>query len=160
MATHRLADDLPRVPVIGHLLPLAVLLHLPAGVEDTVIANEARGLNDLLADDVVFYSPVAYTAQRDREVTTRFLSAALRVFFNPSLRCVRKIVGPSDGLFEFETQIDGILVNALDLLTWNSDGRVVEFEVMVRPLKAINLTQQKMAAILVSTQVNATLGLD
>jgi len=117
-----------------------------------VSMQDPSGLNDLLADDAVFYSPVAYTPQRGREVTARFLSAALRVFFNPSFRCVQKIVGPSEGLFEFETQIDGIMVNAVDLLKWNSDGRVVEFKVMVRPLKALNLTHQRMAAMLESMQ--------
>ena len=115
-----------------------------------VLTQDPGGLSDLLADDAVFYSPVAYSPHRGREVTIRFLSAALRVFFNPSFRCVRKIVGPAGGLFEFETQIDGVMVNAVDLLTWNGDGRVVEFKVMVRPLKALNLTQQRMAAMLES----------
>ena len=115
-----------------------------------VLTQDPGGLCDLLADDAVFYSPVAYKPQRGREVTTRFLSAALLVFFNPSFRCVGKIVGRSEGLFEFETQIDGVMVNAVDLLAWNRDGRVVEFKVMVGPLKALNLTQQRMSAMLES----------
>jgi len=97
-----------------------------------VLTQDASGLSDFLADDAVFYSPILFAAQRGKEVVTRYLSAALRVFFNPSFRCVRKLVGPSDGLFEFETEIDGVLVNAIDLIKWNDDKRVVEFKVMVR----------------------------
>lgn len=115
-----------------------------------VLTQDTAGLSDWLADDAVFHSPVAYAPQRGREAVSRYLIAALQVFFNPSFRCVRKIVGTSDGMYEFETTIDGVLVNALDLITWNSEGRVVEFKVMVRPLKAIHLTQQRMAAMLES----------
>jgi hypothetical protein len=120
-----------------------------------VMTQDASGLNGLLADDAVFHSPVIHTPQRGREVVTRYLSAALRVFFNPSFRCIRRIVGPSDGLYEFETEIDGVLINAVDLLKWDDAGRVVEFKVMVRPLKAINLTQQRMGAMLESMHEDA-----
>jgi hypothetical protein len=113
-----------------------------------VMAQDAAALNDFLADDAVFYSPIVHTPQRGKQLVIRYLSAALRVFFNPSVRVLRKIVGPSDGMFEFETQIDGITVNVADILSWNEAGRVVEFKVMVRPLKAIQLTQQRMAAML------------
>ena len=120
-----------------------------------VLSQDAGAVCGLLAEDTIFYSPVAYTPQRGREAAGRYLRAALRVFFNPSFRCVRKMTGPRDGLFEFETEIDGILVNAIDLLRWNGEGRVVEFKVMVRPLRAISLTQQRMAAMLESEQAGA-----
>ena len=45
-------------------------------------------------------------------------------------------------------QIDGTAVNGVDTLTWNDDGLITEFKVMVRPLKAINLIHQKMGALL------------
>ena len=94
--------------------------------------------------------PIAYAPQRGREGVARYLIAAMRVFFNPSFHCVRKIVGTSDGIYEFESMIDGVMVNALDVIAWNGEGRVVEFKVMVRPLKAIHLTQERMAAMLES----------
>jgi len=110
-----------------------------------VLAQDRHALPDLLADDVVFLSPIVHTPQRGKALVTRYLSAALRVFFNPTFRCVRKIVGESDGAFEFETEVDGIVVNAVDLMSWDDAGRITEFKVMVRPLKAIQLTQQKMS---------------
>jgi ketosteroid isomerase-like protein len=113
-----------------------------------VMAQDIAALDDFLADEVVFHSPILHTPQRGKQLVTRYLSAALRVFFNPSVRVLRKIVVSSDGMFEFETQIDGITVNVVDIMSWDDAGRIVEFKVLVRPLKAIQLTQQRMAAML------------
>ena len=90
--------------------------------------------------------------QRGRELASRYLNAAFQVFFNPTFRYVREIVGPTDAMLEFETEIDGILVNGVDLIQWNESGQIVEFKVMLRPLKAINLIHQRMAAMLQSSQ--------
>jgi hypothetical protein len=51
-------------------------------------------------------------------------------------------------VLEFAVEIDGLQVNGVDMLTWNEAGRIVEFKVMIRPLKAMLLIQQKMAAVL------------
>jgi len=110
--------------------------------------HDPSGLNALLSEDVVFHSPVVHTPQRGRKLTAGYLSAAFLVFFNPSFRYVREIVGTSDALLEFETEIDGILVNGIDLIKWNNEGQIVDFKVMIRPLKAINLIHQRMAAML------------
>lgn len=110
-----------------------------------VETRDVRGLDALLDDDAVFLSPVVHTPQRGRRLTTAYLSAAFHVFFNPSFRYVREIVGPSDAMLEFETEIDGILVNGVDMIAWNEHGRIVDFKVMLRPLKAINLIHHKMA---------------
>lgn len=120
-----------------------------------VVTQNPDALNDLLADDAVFYSPIVYAPQRGRQLVREYLTAALDVFFNPSFRCVRKIVSPRDGLFEFEVEIDGIFVNAVDLLKWDDSARIVEFKVMVRPLKAIEVTQARMAAMLQARQARA-----
>ncbi|HET9205769.1 MAG TPA: nuclear transport factor 2 family protein [Burkholderiaceae bacterium] len=117
-----------------------------------VRTQDPSGLNALLAEDAVFHSPVVHTPQRGRELAAAYLSAAFHVFFNPTFRYVREIVGPSDAMLEFETEIDGIVVNGVDLIKWNADGQIVEFKVMLRPLKAINLIHQRMAAMLQSRQ--------
>ena len=115
---------------------------------ELVRTRDARGLNDLLADDVVFHSPVVHTPQIGKAVTIQYLSAAFRVFFNESFRYVREVIGPRDAVLEFEVEIDGIQVNGVDMLRWDEQGRITEFKVMIRPLKAINLIHQKMAAML------------
>ncbi|MEQ8230279.1 MAG: nuclear transport factor 2 family protein [Gammaproteobacteria bacterium] len=110
--------------------------------------HDVQGLDALLDDDVVFVSPVVHTPQRGKAITTAYLSAAFAVFFNPSFRYVREIIGERDAMLEFEVDIDGIAVNGVDILHWNDAGRITEFKVMVRPLKAINLVHQRMAAML------------
>jgi hypothetical protein len=115
-----------------------------------VSTQDPAGLNTLLAEDAVFYSPVVHTPQRGRKLAASYLSAAFHVFFNPSFRYVREIVGPADAVLEFETEIDGVLVNGVDLIKWNDAGHITEFKVMLRPLKAINVVHQRMAAMLQS----------
>jgi hypothetical protein len=110
--------------------------------------RDASGLADLLAEDVVFHSPVVHTPQRGKAVTTLYLTAALQVFGNPSFCYVREVRGERDAVLEFDLEIDGIRVNGVDLLRWDDAGRVIDFKVMLRPLKAVHLIQQKMAALL------------
>lgn len=105
-------------------------------------------LDALLDSDAVFVSPVVHTPQRGKTLALTYLGAAFQVFFNPTFRYVREIIGRSDAMLEFETEIDGVLVNGVDIITWNDSGRIVEFKVMLRPLKAINLIHQRMAAML------------
>lgn len=106
------------------------------------------GLNELLSDDVVFHSPVVHTPQIGKSITEKYLAAAMHVFGNDSFRYVREVIGERDAVLEFETVIDGIVVNGVDMIRWNDHGKIVEFKVMVRPLKAINLIHQKMSELL------------
>lgn len=117
-----------------------------------VQSGNSAGLDDLLADDAVFVSPVVHTPQRGKSVTKRYLSAAFEVFFNPSFRYVREIVGTSDAMLEFETEIDGVSVNGVDIITWNADGKITHFKVMLRPLKAVNVVHARMGAMLAGMQ--------
>ena len=105
-------------------------------------------LDALLADEVVFHSPVVHTPQVGKAITTRYLAAAFHVFFNETFRYVREVTGSQDAMLEFQVEIDGLTVNGVDMLTWNAAGQITDFKVMVRPLKAVNLIHQKMAAML------------
>jgi hypothetical protein len=112
--------------------------------------QDVSGLEALLADDAVFHSPVVHTPQRGKKLAAAYLGAAFHVFFNPTFRYVREIVGPSDAMLEFDTEVDGVIVNGVDLIQWNDAGQITEFKVMLRPLKAINVVHQRMAAMLQS----------
>ena len=122
-------------------------------------------LDALLADDVVFLSPVVHTPQQGKSVTKLYLMAAFNVFPGDApekapvgggsgekpqgkFKYVREVVGTHDAVLEFETEIDGIFVNGVDMITWNDDGRISEFKVMIRPLKAIQKVHANMAAML------------
>jgi len=111
-----------------------------------------HGLDSLLADKVVFPSPVVHTPQVGKAITTQYLTAAFRVFFNESFRYVREIASSRDAVLEFQVDIDGISVNGVDMIKWDDEGKIVEFKVMLRPLKAVNLIHQKMAAMLQANQ--------
>jgi hypothetical protein len=111
-----------------------------------------RGLDALLDSDAVFFSPVVHTPQRGKKVTAMYLAAAFQVLFNPTFRYVREIVGNTDAMLEFETEVDGVLINGVDIIKWNEAGQIVEFKVMLRPLKAINLIHQRMATMLQAGQ--------
>lgn len=108
--------------------------------------RNVRGLDALLADDAVFHSPVVHTPQVGKAITKTYLAAAFHVFFNESFRYVRELQGPNDAALEFELELDGIAINGVDMMKWNTDGQITEFKVMLRPLKAVNLIHQKMAA--------------
>ncbi|QQS31954.1 MAG: nuclear transport factor 2 family protein [Acidobacteriota bacterium] len=110
--------------------------------------RDLRALEALLADDVVFYSPVVHTPQAGKQITAMYLTAAMHVIANNSFRYVREVVGESDAVLEFETEVDGITVNGVDMIHWNAAGQITEFKVMIRPLKAINLIHEKMTAML------------
>jgi aspartate racemase len=113
-----------------------------------VQARSPKGLGELLSEQVIFHSPVVHTPQAGKAITTQYLTAALQVFFNESFRYTREVVGARDAVLEFQVEIEGISVNGVDMLRWDDHGKIVEFKVMLRPLKAINLIHAKMAALL------------
>jgi hypothetical protein len=114
--------------------------------------RDVRELDALLAEGAVFLSPVVHTPQVGKAITKAYLAAAFQVFFNPSFRYVREVAGDRDAVLEFEVEIDGVKVNGVDMIKWNDEGRISEFKVMLRPLKAVNLIHQKMAAMLQANQ--------
>jgi len=114
--------------------------------------RDTRWLDALLADEAVFYSPVVHTPQVGKAITKKYLVAAFHVFFNESFRYVRELRGDLDAVLEFEVDLDGITVNGVDMIKWNEAGKITEFKVMLRPLKAVNLIHQKMAETLQAGQ--------
>jgi hypothetical protein len=118
------------------------------GWHDVVRRHQPAAIDALLADDVVFHSPVVHSAQRGRALTRSYLAAAIEVLGNPSFRFVREVVGERDAVLEFEVDVDGVHLNGIDMIRSDDDGRIIDFKVMVRPLKAINLLHQRMGALL------------
>lgn len=91
-----------------------------------------------------------HTPQRGKQITSQYLTAAFHVLSNDSFRYVREVVGERTAVLEFEVEIEGISVNGVDMISWDPAGKIVEFKVMLRPLKAIQLIHQKMRAMLES----------
>ena len=101
-------------------------------------------LRDLLHPDVVFESPVLHAPQRGRDLTFKYLSSALKVLGGPNFAYVGEWTNRDGAVLEFQTDIDAITINGVDIIRFVDDGRIVHFKVMVRPLKAINLLHRMM----------------
>ncbi|MEJ6022235.1 GNAT family N-acetyltransferase [Ramlibacter sp. PS4R-6] len=125
-------------------------MHPPAIARwhELLATRNVRGLADLIAPDCVFHSPVVHTPQAGKAKTCMYLGAAFEVFYNPTFRYVREVVGPRDAVLEFELTVDGTYVNGVDMIRWNEAGQVVDFKVLLRPLQGVNVIHQKMAAML------------
>ncbi len=124
-----------------------------------VISGGPAGLDDLLAEDVVFYSPVVFTPQKGKAVTKLYLGAAGNTLgggepvsgtdgSSGKFRYTKEILAGNQAMLEFETEMDGKYVNGVDIITCNDEGRIVEFKVMIRPLQAIQTVHAQMARML------------
>lgn len=116
------------------------------------------GLDALLAEDVVFYSPIVFTPQK---VTKLYLQAAANTFtgadgseatdaekLDSDFAYSKEVLSGNHAVLEFETRVRDKYVNGVDIITCNDEGKIVEFKVMIRPLQAVNLMHQQMAAML------------
>lgn len=110
--------------------------------------GDAQALKNLLAEDAVFHSPVVHTPQQGRDKVFAYLHAASHVLGGDAFRYEREIVDGDQAMLEFSTELEGVLINGVDIIRWNEDGKINDFKVMVRPLKAINKVWEKMAAML------------
>jgi len=110
-----------------------------------VAARDLSALDDLLADEVIFQSPAVHTPQVGRAVTRRYLEAAQQVLMNDSFRYVGEWFGERSAVLEFETMIDGLQLNGVDMIHWDAADRIVRFKVMVRPFKALQALIPLMA---------------
>jgi len=107
-------------------------------------SHDPAALRDLLHPDAVFESPVVHTPQRGRDITFKYLSSAEKVLGGPGFRYIGEWRGDTGAVLEFENEIEGIRINGVDIISFSEDGRITNFKVMVRPLKAINLLHRLM----------------
>jgi hypothetical protein len=127
----------------------------PAPIEtwhQFVKTRDLAALKRLLADDVVFESPVVHTPQVGKPITTAYLAAAMQVLGNDSFRYLNEWHGATSSVLEFESTCEGILINGVDMISWNPAGQISRFKVMVRPLKAVNKLHELMGRMLQAQQ--------
>lgn len=123
----------------------------------------ANGLDELLHDDVVFYSPIVFTPQKVKAITTLYLQAAGQTLpgektstmsqagsddVPKGFRYTKEILDGHHAVLEFETTVEGKYVNGIDMITCDDNGKITEFRVMIRPLQAINLVHKQMGEML------------
>ena len=129
----------------------------------------AGGLDELLHDDVVFFSPIVFTPQEGKAVTKLYLEAAGQALPGEdggtiggaggegggpaerpagAFRYTKKVLSGDTAVLEFETTVEGKYVNGVDIIRCDDAGKIVEFRVMIRPLQAVNTVHQQMARML------------
>ena len=111
-------------------------------------SRDPQALQDILADEVVFESPVVHTPQRGKAITFKYLHAAMHVLNNDSFKYLGEWNADQGAVLEFASVLDGITVNGVDMIRWNEQGKITHFKVMVRPLKAVNKLHEMMGAML------------
>ena len=80
----------------------------------------------------------------------------MQVLNNGNFKHLNEGYGPHSAVLEFQTVCDGILINGVDMVNWNSDGLITRFKVMVRPLKALGKLHERMGQMLDATASTAT----
>ena len=108
--------------------------------------SKPDALAAIIREDAVFHSPVVHTPQEGREIVVAYLSAAGQTLGNDSFHYLREVVDGTTAVLEFTTEMDDIHVNGIDMITFDDDGLIKDFKVMVRPLKAVNKVWEMMAA--------------
>jgi hypothetical protein len=121
------------------------------GLEDwhrVAEGGDVNALKELLDDNAVFHSPVVHTPQEGKAIVFMYLASAFQVFKDSDFRYLREIVDGNSAVLEFAVTVDGIEINGVDMIRWNEAGKIEDFKVMVRPLKAVNMLHQQMKAML------------
>lgn len=108
--------------------------------------SEPAALTNIIREDAVFHSPVVHTPQKGRLIVVAYLSAAGQTLGNDSFQYLREVVDGNTAVLEFQTEMDGIQVNGIDMITFDDEGLITDFKVMVRPLKAVNKVWEMMGA--------------
>jgi hypothetical protein len=110
-----------------------------------VDSRDAAGLPALIAEDAVFRSPAVHSPQEGRDTGVGYLTAAFTVL-GPNLTYEREWLASDSAVLQFRTVVGGMDVSGVDIITWDADGQIVDFTVMVRPVKALDAVIEHMGA--------------
>ena len=127
---------------------------------EVIDSDDLNMLDSILAEDAVFSSPVVFTPMEGKEITKMYLHAAGQSFNMEKFQYTKEIHDGMNSVLEFETYIDDISVNGVDMIEWNEDGKISNFKVMIRPFKAVQKVQEKMVEALESLSSLFSFGLD
>ncbi len=110
---------------------------------DAIERKDMDAVEALLADEVVFHSPVAHRPYPGKAITNAILRSVVDVF--EDFRYVRQLRDGHNEAYVFEATVDGLDITGCDFLVLDEEGRIVDFMVMTRPLKATQALAARMA---------------
>lgn len=119
----------------------------------TMLATaDLKDLPELLAPDAVFRSPMAHTPYPGGAVVSMILNTVFTVF--EDFHYHRKLAS-ADGhnvVLEFSARVGDKQLKGIDLIRFNEEGKIIEFEVMVRPLSGLQALGEEMGRRLASSK--------
>ena len=113
-----------------------------------VAKQDLKLLKSMLAKDAVFYSPLLFKPQKGKAKVLGYLSAASKMFEGTEFHYVKEVIGEQEAVLEFNAKIDDILIDGVDIISWNQEGQITEFKVMIRPFSAVQKVGEKMKELL------------
>lgn len=107
-----------------------------------VETENAEILSEIFDDDIKFHSPFIWKPKEGKPSAMKIIKTVVRVFEN--FRYVREIVGETDCVLEFEANIGELTLRGVDLIKVDDAGKIIDFEVMVRPANALQILGMEM----------------
>ena len=111
---------------------------------ELVESRDVSRLPAMIAEAAVFHSPAVHSPQEGRDLVTAYLTGAIHVL-GPTLRYVEEWQNEKTAVLRFTAEVDGLQVEGVDLITWDDDGVIVSFTVMVRPIRGLEAVIAAMA---------------
>ena len=131
---------------------MTALPHLhPAAAESLakwhtmIAANDLSGLRSILHPDAIFRSPVAHTPYKGADAMALVLYTVATVFQDFAYRREAATADGLSAVLEFSAKAGGKELKGIDFIRFGEDGRIVEFEVMIRPLSGLMALGQEMS---------------
>lgn len=115
---------------------------------EVIESGRTEQLEDMLAEDAVFYSPAVFSPQRGRALTVAYLTAAEHMFAGTGFHYVEKWFGTNSAVLHFAAEVDGLSVEGIDMIHWNDEDKITSVKVMIRPFKALQGVIGRMAELL------------
>jgi hypothetical protein len=106
--------------------------------------NDLSALPELLHPQAVFRSPMAYKPYAGASMVSLILNTVSKVFVDFSYH--RELVS-ADGLnvvLEFSAKVNGRELKGIDMIRFDESGKIVEFEVMIRPISGLQALGEEM----------------
>lgn len=111
-------------------------------------------LNELLADDVVFRSPVAFHPYPGKQVVFFILSNVIQVFENFSYHREFLSEDGNNVVLEFSANVGDKKLKGIDMIQFNDEGQIIDFEVMIRPKSGLEALAIEMGQRIQAYQAN------
>ncbi|QOW46302.1 MULTISPECIES: nuclear transport factor 2 family protein [Acinetobacter] len=121
--------------------------HTKAAIQkwhDMIATRDMSILNELLADDVIFRSPVAFKPYEGKQVVYFILTNVIQVFENFTYHREFFTEDEQSVVLEFSAVVTEKQLKGIDMIRFNEHGQIVEFEVMIRSLSGLQALGAQM----------------